>query len=153
MAKGSGEFRRTLPAFGAAVPIVILFVAVLSIVLTAAGPGGLGLSDAQISGWIVVVYGLPAVPSLVLTFRYRQPLLLTGNVFAIIFFASLGGPVQLRGTLGSGFPGRHRRDVDRRVWSHESASRVDPDSDRPWSSCRRSHAFRRRHLFGFEQHG
>jgi benzoate membrane transport protein len=37
-----------------------------------------------------VLYGLPAIPSLVLTFRYRQPLLLTANIFAIIFFASLG---------------------------------------------------------------
>ena len=103
MAKGSGEFRRTLPALGASVPIVILFVAVLSIVLTAAGPGGLGLSDAQTSGWIVVVYGLPAVPSLVLTFRYRQPLLLTGNVFAIIFFASLGDQFGFQELSGAAF--------------------------------------------------
>jgi predicted benzoate:H+ symporter BenE len=73
VAKGFEGFGRTLPALGAAVPIVIIFVAVLSIVLTAAGPRGLGLSDAQISGWIVVVYGLPALPSLVLTFRYASP--------------------------------------------------------------------------------
>jgi benzoate membrane transport protein len=103
MAKGSGEFRRTLPALGAAVPIVILFVAVLGIVLTAAGPEGLRLSDAQTSGWIVVVYGLPALPSLVLTFRYRQPLLLTGNVFAIIFFASLGDQFSFRELSGAAF--------------------------------------------------
>ncbi|HYN69180.1 MAG TPA: benzoate/H(+) symporter BenE family transporter [Candidatus Eisenbacteria bacterium] len=48
------------------------------------------LSGAQTSSWIVVIYGLPAIPSVVLAYRYRQPLLLTGNVFAIIFFASLG---------------------------------------------------------------
>lgn len=103
MAKGSAEFRRTLPALGAAVPIVILFVAVLSIVLTAAGPQGLRLSDAQTSGWIVVVYGLPALPSLVLTLRYRQPLLLTGNVFAIIFFASLGDQFSFEELSGAAF--------------------------------------------------
>lgn len=103
MAKGSGELRRTLPALGAAVPIVIIFVAVLSIVLTAAGPRGLGLSDAQTSGWIVVVYGLPALPSLVLTFRYRQPLLLTGNVFAMIFFASLGNQFRFEELSGAAF--------------------------------------------------
>jgi predicted benzoate:H+ symporter BenE len=73
MATSSGEFRRTLPALGAAVPVTIIFIAVLSIVLTAAGLQGLGVSAAQTSGWIVVVYGLPALPSLVLTFRYRQP--------------------------------------------------------------------------------
>lgn len=103
MAKGSAEFRRTLPAMSAAVPVIILFVAVLSIVLTAAGPQGLGLSDAQTSGWIVVVYGLPAVPSLVLTLRYRQPLLLTGNVFAIIFFASLGDQFSFEELSGAAF--------------------------------------------------
>jgi benzoate membrane transport protein len=83
-------FRRTLPALGAAVPVTIIFIAVLSIVLTAAGSQGLRLSGAQTSSWIVVIYGLPAIPSVVLAFRYRQPMLLTGNVFAIIFFASLG---------------------------------------------------------------
>jgi benzoate membrane transport protein len=103
MAKGLGEFRRTLPALSAAIPIVIIFIAVLSIVLTAAGPRGLGLSAAQTSGWIVVVYGLPALPSLVLTFRYRQPLLLTGNVFAIIFFASLGDQISFRELSGAAF--------------------------------------------------
>jgi benzoate membrane transport protein len=103
MANGSGQFRRTLPALGAAVPIVILFVAVLSIVLTASGPRGLRLSDEQTSGWIVVVYGLPAVPSLVLTLRYRQPLLLTGNVFAIIFFASLGDQFSFEELSGAAF--------------------------------------------------
>jgi benzoate membrane transport protein len=63
---------------------------VLSIVLTAAGPDGMGLSDRQTSGWIALVYGLPMLPSLVLSLRHRVPLLLTGNVFALIFFASLG---------------------------------------------------------------
>lgn len=101
MATSSGEFRRTLPALGAAVPVTIIFIAVLSIVLTAAGPQGLGLSAAQTSGWIVVVYGLPALPSLVLTFRYRQPMLLTGNVFAVIFFASLGDQFSFQELSGA----------------------------------------------------
>jgi benzoate membrane transport protein len=102
MTKAS-DFRRTLPALGAAVPIVIIFIAVLSIVLTASGPQGLGLSSAQTSTWIVVVYGLPALPSLVLTSRYRQPLLLTGNVFAIIFFASLGDQLSFDELAGAAF--------------------------------------------------
>jgi benzoate membrane transport protein len=101
MAKGSGQFRRTLPALGAAVPITIIFIAVLSIVLIAAGPQGLGLSAVQTSGWIVVVYGLPALPSLILTFRYRQPLLLTGNVFAVIFFGSLGDQFSFQELSGA----------------------------------------------------
>jgi benzoate membrane transport protein len=84
------ELRRSVPALVAGFTIAIVFAAVLSIVLTAAGPGGMGLSDRRTSGWIALIYGLPMIPSLILTLRYRIPLLLTGNVFALIFFASLG---------------------------------------------------------------
>ena len=86
----SQELRRTLPALAAGFTIAIVFGAVLSIVLTAAGPDGMGLSDQRTSSWIALIYGLPMIPSLVLTLRHRMPLLLTGNVFALIFFASLG---------------------------------------------------------------
>jgi benzoate membrane transport protein len=93
MAIRSEEFRRTLPALIAGLTVAIVFLAVLSIVLTAAGPHGMGLSDRRTSGWIALVYGLPMIPSLVLTLRYRMPLLLTGNVFALIFFVSLGNRI------------------------------------------------------------
>jgi benzoate membrane transport protein len=88
--RGGGDFRRSLPALYAAIPVVIIYFAVLGIVLTAAGPTGLDLTDAQASGWIAVLYGWPTALAVVLTLRYRQPLLLTGNIFAIIFFVSLG---------------------------------------------------------------
>lgn len=95
MALGSREeLRRTLPALIAGLTIAIVFLAVLSIILTAAGPHGLGLSERRTSGWIALVYGLPMIPSLVLTLRYRMPLLLTGNVFALIFFVSLGDRIR-----------------------------------------------------------
>jgi benzoate membrane transport protein len=90
----TGEFKRTLPALIASIPVAIVFFAVLGIVLTAAGSHGLGLTDAQTSGWIAVLYGLPTLIALVLTIRYRQPLLMTGNIFAIIFFVSLGDRVS-----------------------------------------------------------
>jgi benzoate membrane transport protein len=97
MALGSREeLRRTLPALIAGLTVAIVFLAVLSIVLTAAGPHGLGLSERRTSGWIALVYGLPMIPSLVLTLRYRMPLLLTGNVFALIFFVSLGDRIGFR---------------------------------------------------------
>jgi benzoate membrane transport protein len=83
-----------LPALIASIPITIVFFAVLGIVLTAAGPNGLKLTDAQTSGWIAVLYGLPTLVALVLSIRYRQPLLITGNIFAIIFFVSLGDRVS-----------------------------------------------------------
>jgi benzoate membrane transport protein len=89
----SRELRRSVPALVAGFTIAIVFGAVLSIVLTAAGPDGMGLSDRRTSGWIALVYGFPMIPSLIITLRYRMPLLLTGNVFALIFFASLGDRV------------------------------------------------------------
>jgi benzoate membrane transport protein len=97
----SERVRRTLPALIAGLTVAIVFLAVLSIVLTAAGPHGMGLSDRRTSGWIALVYGLPMIPSLVLTLRYRMPLLLTGNVFALIFFVSLGDRISFPELAGA----------------------------------------------------
>ena len=97
----SAELRRTMPAVVASIPVAIVFVAVLGIVLTAAGPDGLALTSARTSGWIAVLYGLPTLVALVMTLRYRQPLLITGNIFAIIFFASLGGRIGFAELAGA----------------------------------------------------
>jgi benzoate membrane transport protein len=97
----TSELRRTLPALVAAIPVAIVFFAVLGIVLTAAGPDGLGLTDSEASGWISVLYGLPTLLALVMTIRYRQPLLLTGNIFAIIFFVSLGDRISFPALAGA----------------------------------------------------
>lgn len=101
MAERTGELRRSLPALIASIPVFIVFFAVLGIVLTAAGPDGLDLTDEQASGWIAVLYGFPTLIALVLTIRTRQPLLLTGNVFAIIFFVSLGDTVGFSELAGA----------------------------------------------------
>jgi benzoate membrane transport protein len=95
------ELRRTLPALIAGLTVTIVFLAVLSIVLTAAGPHGMGLSERRTSGWIALIYGLPMLPSLVLTLRYRMPLLLTGNIFALIFFVSLGDRIGFSELAGA----------------------------------------------------
>jgi benzoate membrane transport protein len=97
----SGELRRTLPALIASIPITIVYFAVLGIVLTAAGPKGLELTTDQTSGWIAVLYGLPTLIALVLTLRFRQPLLITGNIFAIIFFVSLGDRISFPELVGA----------------------------------------------------
>jgi benzoate membrane transport protein len=97
----SEKRQRWLPAVIASIPITIVFFAVLGIVLTAAGPHGLDLTNDQTSGWIAVLYGLPTLIALVLTLRYRQPLLVTGNIFAIIFFVSLGDRVSFPELVGA----------------------------------------------------
>jgi benzoate membrane transport protein len=97
----SEKRQRWLPAVIASIPITIVFFAVLGIVLTAAGPHGLDLTNDPTSGWIAVLYGLPTLIALILTLRYRQPLLVTGNIFAIIFFVSLGDRVSFPELVGA----------------------------------------------------
>lgn len=101
MIRGSGEGARSLPAVVASIPVAIVFFAVLGIVVTVAGPEGLDLSASQASGWIAVLYGFPTVIALVLSIRSRQPLLMTGNIFAIIFFASVADEVSFAGLAGA----------------------------------------------------
>jgi benzoate membrane transport protein len=95
------EIRRSVPALVASIPITIVFFAVLGIVLTAAGPNGIRLSADQTATWIFVLYGFPTVLALVMTVRFRQPLLITGNIFAIIFFASLGHRIGFPELIGA----------------------------------------------------
>jgi benzoate membrane transport protein len=95
----SDTLRRWLPALGTAIPLIILFIAVLSILLAAAQQ--MRLSEAETSSWILVVYGLPGLLGLVLVIRYRQPLLLTGNVFVLIFIASLGARLSYPELVGA----------------------------------------------------
>lgn len=87
----SETFRRNIPAIGAALRNIIIFVAVLSIPLASAQT--LNLTKAHTISWIFALYGLPGIFSLVLTFFYRQPILLTGNLFIIIFISRFGGQI------------------------------------------------------------
>jgi benzoate membrane transport protein len=95
----SEAFQRNLPAMSVALRTIIVFVAVLSIPLAAAE--ALGLSAAETSGWILALYGLPGLLSLVLALRYRQPLLLTGNIFFVIFIRGLGGELSFPELMGA----------------------------------------------------
>lgn len=72
----------------AGLSVSVIFVAVLSIPLTTAAD--LGLDRAETMSWLIAVYGVAGVLSLVLTAWYRQPLLLTGNIFILLFIDRLG---------------------------------------------------------------
>src|SRR5215212_12172357 len=63
----SETLQRWLPALGAAIPLTIFPIAVLSLPLAAAQE--MRLSEAQTTSWILALYGLLG---LVLTIRYRQ---------------------------------------------------------------------------------
>ena len=87
MSLDSASPRRGLPAIGAAISVTILMVIILSLPLAAAR--AMRLSMADTNSWILSLYALPSILSLVLIARYRQPLALTGNLFVIIFIVSL----------------------------------------------------------------
>ena len=65
-----------------------VFTAFLGVLLVAAET--VGLSDGEVNGWIIAGFGIPGMMGFVLTWRYRIPLLVTGNAFIIIFIARLG---------------------------------------------------------------
>lgn len=88
-----------MPAVGAALSLTVIFVVALSIPLGAAPD--LGLTRGQLTGWIVALYGVSGVLSLLMVWRYRQPLLLTGNIFVLVFVASLGGQLPWPELVGA----------------------------------------------------
>jgi benzoate membrane transport protein len=88
-----------LVSIGAAVPLAILLIAMLTLPLAAAG--NMGLTTSQTASWILVLYGLPAVCSLIVAYLYRQPLFLTGNVFVLIFITTLGGQIPYAELIGA----------------------------------------------------
>jgi benzoate membrane transport protein len=77
-----------LVSVGTAIPMIILPLVILSIPVSVAAR--IGLSAEEFSSWILALYGVPAVAGIILSYRYKQPLLFTGNVFIMIFFASVG---------------------------------------------------------------
>lgn len=95
----SAHRRRGLRPLGAALSLAVIFVAVLSIPLRTASE--LGLTAAETASWITAVYGVAGALGLILVLRYRQPLLLTGNVFVLIFLARLGTDISWPELIGA----------------------------------------------------
>lgn len=65
----------------------MVFLAVLTIPLAVAPE--LGRTHRQLASWLFALYAGPGLLGLWLAVRHRQPLVLTGNVFAIILIASV----------------------------------------------------------------
>lgn len=87
MASTSDSLKSWVPTLNALIPAVIIYLTVLSVPL-AIGQS-LHMTAAQTTSWIMAAYGLPSLLSLVLTILYRQPIILTANLFALIFYGSL----------------------------------------------------------------
>jgi benzoate membrane transport protein len=79
--------------------MVTLATSLITIPLSAAHQ--LGLPRAQLTAWIMAIYTLPGFVGLLLAYRFRQPLLLTGNIFVLIFIVSLQGRLSFAELEGS----------------------------------------------------
>lgn len=88
-----------LKPMAAGLSLAAVFLAVLVIPLEAAAE--LGLSASETSSWIMILYGVPSLVSLVISFRYRQPLVVTGNVFILIFVAAVGAELAWSELVGA----------------------------------------------------
>ncbi len=88
-----------MPAIAAGLALGAIFTAVLSLPLEAAS--SLGLSSPETSSWITVAYGLPSLLTVMLILRYRQPLVVTGNIFILIFVLLLGGELSWAELVGA----------------------------------------------------
>jgi benzoate membrane transport protein len=94
-----GAGRPWLVWVGAALPMVILPIVIVTIPVAAAE--SMALTSDELASWIVALYAIPCVLSLAFAVRYRQPLLFTGNVFYLIFIARLGSEVAFAELVGA----------------------------------------------------
>ncbi len=79
--------------------MIILPIVVVTIPVAAAE--SMALTRAELTSWIIALYAVPCVLSLALALRYRQPLLLTGNFFYMVFIARLGSDVAFDEVVGA----------------------------------------------------
>jgi benzoate membrane transport protein len=88
-----------LPVIGMSLAVIVLIVTVLALPL-AAGQD-MGLSSAQLATWIAGLFGVPGVLGILLVYRYRQPLPITGTFAAIVLVAAVGARYGLGEMAGA----------------------------------------------------
>lgn len=97
---GFGEnLREIRPQLAAAIPMWMLWLAGLAITLSVIE--ALGLSTPETSSWIMILFALPAVLSIVLSARYRVPLVFTPHLLALILFGSLAAEIGISEMVGA----------------------------------------------------
>jgi hypothetical protein len=103
MAVGFGNWpswlREWSQSLGVGLAMVTLASSLIAVPLSAAGQ--LNLADGQVTAWVMTIHTVPCVLGIVLTLHFRQPLLLTGNIFVLIFIVSLQGRVPFAELAGA----------------------------------------------------
>lgn len=93
------RIRRLLPSLAVALSMGAVFTAFLSVLLSAAET--IGLSSGETNGWIMAAYGIPGAIGFLLSWRYRIPILMTGNAFILVFIAQLGSEISWPELVGA----------------------------------------------------
>lgn len=103
MAVGSEDralkFREWSQPLGVGLAMVTLASSLIAVPLSAAGQ--LNLAAGQVTAWVISIYTIPCVLGVVLSLYFRLPLLLTGNIFVLIFIVSLQGRVPFAELAGA----------------------------------------------------
>jgi benzoate membrane transport protein len=95
----SSRLREWSQTLGIGLAMVTLAASLIAVPLSAAQQ--LRLADGQVTAWVMTIYTLPCVLGMALTLYFRQPLLLTGNIFVLIFIVSLQGRVPFAELAGA----------------------------------------------------
>jgi benzoate membrane transport protein len=91
--------RQLLKTLSTALPVIILALIVLTLPLSIAQD--LGLTDGETISWLLALYGASHIVALGFSYSYKIPLLFTGNIFVIIFIASLSGDLSYSELVGA----------------------------------------------------
>lgn len=84
---------------GISLALVTLASSLIAVPLSAVEQ--LDLTGGQVTAWVMTIYTVPCAVGIVLALYYRQPLLLTGNIFVLIFIVSLQGRVTFAELAGA----------------------------------------------------
>jgi benzoate membrane transport protein len=79
----------------------ILFYAFVPLPLQVAVAADLGLSDAETSRWMAVVWATGAVASIALSLASRQPVAITWGVLGLVYLGSLAGQFSVAELVGA----------------------------------------------------
>jgi benzoate membrane transport protein len=90
-----------VPALGAAIPVIVLGVALLSVLLTEARE--FALSDRDTAVLVAAAYGVSCLLSLGVARLYRQPFFMIWSSTGVVFLASQAQTFTYRETLGALF--------------------------------------------------
>ena len=93
------QLKEAAPQLSAAVPLWMLAFVALTIVLTVTER--LGLSAELTTSWVFTFFGVSAVLGIVLSIRFRQPLVFTGHILVVILFGSLGSETSFPELVGA----------------------------------------------------